>query len=100
MKKKYYLSFAFVLFCGVSGNTWAEGHTFTGGAGTIDDPYQIMTVDDLKAVGDYTAQSSVCFKLMNDIDLTGVVWNPIGSTIDNAFEGTFDGNGKVITGLK
>ena len=92
MKKKYYLSFAFVLFCGVSGNTWAEGHTLTGGAGTTDDPYQVVTVDDLKAVGDYTAQSSVCFKLMNDIDLTGVVWNPIGSTIDNAFEGTFDGN--------
>lgn len=100
MKKKYYLSFAFVLFCGVSGNTWAEGHTFTGGAGTTDDPYQVVTVDDLKAVGDYTAQSSVCFKLMNDIDLTGVVWNPIGSTIDNAFKGTFDGNGKVITGLE
>lgn len=41
---------------------------------------------------------SACFMLANDIDLTGVKWNSIG-TSSYSFYGTFDGDGKAITGL-
>ena len=36
--------------------------------------------------------------LMNDIDMTGAEWTPIG-TADNPFSGTFDGRGYTISGL-
>ena len=38
------------------------------------------------------------YLLVNDITLEGN-WTPIGATPTSAFTGTFDGNGKVITGL-
>ncbi|MBQ8585543.1 MAG: Ig-like domain-containing protein, partial [Butyricicoccus sp.] len=38
-------------------------------------------------------------KLMDDIDLTGKYWTPIGWDYDNPFEGEFDGNHKTITGM-
>ena len=37
------------------------------------------------------------FKLTKDINLNGERWTPIGAT--GKFEGTFDGNGKIISGL-
>lgn len=37
--------------------------------------------------------------LANNIDLTGKDWTPIGTSIGNSYTGTFDGNGKTITGL-
>lgn len=42
----------------------------------------------------------VTFKLVNDIDLSNYPWEPIGLTSESAFKGTFDGNGKTISGLK
>ena len=36
--------------------------------------------------------------LVNDIDMTAYIWMPIG-TPETPFQGTFDGNGKVITGV-
>ena len=38
-------------------------------------------------------------KLMNDIDLSGIEWAPIGTTT-NPFNMTFDGNNKTIKNLK
>lgn len=41
--------------------------------------------------------------LLSDIDLAGINWTPIGQTGSEAkaqFLGTFDGNGKTISGLK
>ena len=37
--------------------------------------------------------------LTNNIDLTGIDWTPIGKDDNKAYTGTFDGNGKTITGL-
>lgn len=37
--------------------------------------------------------------LVNDIDLSGSEWTPIGNSWTNAFCGTFDGNGKTISGM-
>ena len=39
------------------------------------------------------------FKLMNDIDLAGKGWTPIGLNDETAFKGVFDGNGYAIKGL-
>ena len=42
-------------------------------------------------------------KLVNDINLAGIVWNPVGQTggytAKTYFQGTFDGNGKTISNL-
>ena len=43
--------------------------------------------------------SGATFVLDNDIELSGE-WTPIGRTFSTAFNGTLDGNGKTITGLK
>ena len=37
--------------------------------------------------------------LTADIDLKGIDWTPIGKDDNKAYTGTFDGNGKTITGL-
>ncbi len=80
------------------------------GAGTSDDPYRIYTATDLKwitdRVNDGETLSGQFFRLENDIDLSaygenhddGKGWLPIGRD-GSAFQGSFDGNGKRITGL-
>ena len=47
------------------------------------------------AADSYTGKT---FVLMNDVDLNGFEWTPIGSSA-NPFQGTFDGNGKTIKNL-
>lgn len=63
------------------------------GTGTSADPYVIYNVNELKRV---TVNSTVYFKLMNDIDCGNDSWSPIG-TASSSFKGTFDGNGNTIT---
>jgi hypothetical protein len=82
--------------------------TFSGGSGTSNDPYQIVSAVDLNNIR--YVSGSVYFKLMNDIDLSQSVykstnqisvgvggyvygWEPI------PFEGYFDGGGHTISGL-
>ena len=61
---------------------------------------EIRTVADLQSV---TNNLGATYELMNDIDLSGVSFEPIGG-VDNwdadAFTGTFHGNGHKIVGLK
>lgn len=61
---------------------------------------EIRTVADLQSV---TNNLGATYELMNDIDLSGVSFEPIGS-VDrwgaDAFTGTFHGNGHKIVGLK
>lgn len=82
---------------------FAQGYKFPGGTGTANDPYQIKTAEDLNHVRDFLSNSSVCFKMMNDIDLAEFLgegsWAPIGNTPDNAFEGTFDGGNFTIKNM-
>ena len=82
---------------------------FAGGTGTADDPYQIATADDLREFAKLvngtdgnSADPGAHAKLMNNIDLNGSEenpWTPIGNSIDNPYEGTFNGDGHTISGL-
>ena len=79
------------------GNVYAAPvDTYSGeGAGTVEDPYQIATADQLDEVRDHIDSH---FVLTKDIDLSGFAadkgWEPIG-----AFHGSMDGNGHKIMNL-
>ena len=76
-----------------------------------DNKTVIKTVDDLlafsKAVnkGDYDKNKDAVVVLENDLDLTGVVWTPIGSVfnengdLEHCFSGKFYGNGHTISNI-
>ena len=76
-----------------------------------DNETVIKTVDDLlafsKAVnnGDYDKNKDAVVVLENDLDLTGVVWTPIGSVfnkkgeLEHYFSGKFYGNGHTISNI-
>ena len=80
-----------------------------GGLGSPESPYEISTADELKnfAIAVNGGEKSAHAVLMNNIDLSsvcgeslnsGTSWNPIG-IISQQYSGTFDGNGKTISGL-
>lgn len=76
--------------------------SFAGGQGTINNPYQIATAEQLDAVR-YNLKSN--FALVNDIDLSEYEnWIPIGGIKDvearDGFQGVFDGKGHTIKNLK
>ncbi len=85
--------------------------SFGGGDGTAANPYLIYTGAQLAYLAQQTNNGTTfegCyFKLMNNIDLAGLEWTPIGkgaltdatTAPDNCFKGIFDGNHKVIYNL-
>ncbi len=77
------------------------------GKGSYADPILISGVDELKTIGagaltvefgETKVSAPLHYAMTNDIDLTGVSWEPIGSTT-SPFLGVFDGNGFAIKGL-
>ncbi len=84
------------------------------GQGTADEPYKILTEEDLKAMRDAVNSGKATdneyakayYVLEDDIELTAA-WQPIGkdpnSSVGNTanfyFAGTFDGKGHKISGL-
>jgi hypothetical protein len=69
---------------------------FSGGTGEPDNPHLISTADELNSIGHNPRLMAAHFKLLNDIDLTGIDFHIIGSeTVP--FTGVFDGNGKKIS---
>lgn len=86
----------------------AQATSAPSGSGTASDPYQIVNAAQLAAfaaavdggstyAGEYVALGA-------DIDLSGIdSWNPIGDEAKdsaNIFQGTFDGQGYSISGLR
>ena len=70
--------------------------------------YEIYNANDLFAFARLVNVKGNTFsgktvKLMNDIDLSGKIWTPVGQTGGYSakayFQGTFDGNGRVISNL-
>lgn len=78
------------------------------GAGTADDPYLISSVQDLRTLNSAIVSSGQTykgdyFKMANDIDFAGVsnFWGISDqSNVNQAFEGTFDGDGHRIKNWK
>ena len=79
---------------------------FAGGHGTAEDPYQIANGAQLALMRDWVnngSASDAYFKLIDDITLNADINNPTNVStpigVGRAFTGTFDGNGKTISGL-
>lgn len=70
---------------------------YGGGQGTPEDPFLIRTPEHLMRLGDYPQDLTKCYKLMNDLDMSGVDFDGIGFGF--GFEGTFDGDGHTIGNL-
>ena len=68
------------------------------GSGTKADPYLIYSGADLAYLAQNAIGTSKYASLMNNIDLAGISWSPIG-TKDSPFKGIFDGNGYTIKNL-
>ncbi|RNB85849.1 tandem-95 repeat protein [Brevibacillus fluminis] len=67
------------------------------GDGSKENPFMIMTADDMDQMRN---NLTAAYKLGADIDLSGFDnWEPIGVN-QSRFNGSLDGNGKQITGLK
>ena len=86
------------------------------GSGTEADPYQIKTLDDLVLLSQRVNSDSnrhwgsatnphtktyegKHFALLDDINMTGYRFDPIGHNYQQRFAGTFDGGGHVLKGL-
>ncbi|QTH43706.1 S-layer homology domain-containing protein [Cohnella sp. LGH] len=63
-----------------------------------DYPHRITTAMQLAAIGTAPYELSDSYELMNDLDLTGLNWDPIGDGVQ-PFAGTFEGNRHVIRNL-
>lgn len=107
---------AALLLCCFYQQSWAKDGNFGGGDGSSSNPYLIEDAADLGAFRDKVnaGNTSICGKLTADIDLSTVCgesigsWEPIGVirngsganlTSLSEFTGTFNGNGKSISGL-
>ncbi|MBS4219173.1 InlB B-repeat-containing protein [Bacillus sp. FJAT-49711] len=67
------------------------------GEGKKENPYIITTAEELNSVRN---NLNAHYQLGNDIDISGYAnWQPIGDGI-HQFDGSFNGAGHVITGLK
>ena len=69
------------------------------GNGTIEDPWQIGTAEDIELVGKMSLIWDGHFVLTCDIDLSGFSVKRIGYDASNCFVGSFDGGGHVIRNL-
>ncbi|MHC4676992.1 MAG: hypothetical protein ACYTBZ_31300, partial [Planctomycetota bacterium] len=70
--------------------------TFSGGTGEPNDPYLISTAAELNSISYNPRLMKAHFKLIDDIDLTGVNFYIIGSR-DYPYSGVFDGNDHTIS---
>ena len=95
--------------------TWGDGTSLSlGGSGIgtiyIDDVEEsyyhkfIGSAENLIAFAESVNQKNNSWKneaviLVNDIDLSGIDWEPVGQTGSTQFGGTFDGQGHTISNL-
>jgi len=76
-------------------------YTYGGGSGSESSPLRIETAEHLDEMSEYADTWSRCFKVVNDINLSGYVFgvdDRIG-TDTIPFTGVFDGNGQTISNL-
>ena len=91
MKKRKFLGFlATALLCVLFTALSVQAETTLKGEGTSDDPYLISNAADFDQLK--SGNDGKVFKLTSDITLSS--WESV------EFNGTFDGNSKIISGLK
>jgi hypothetical protein len=93
---------------------WERTARYGGGTGEPNDPYLIYTAEQMNAIGAEPNDWGKCFRLMNDIDLSGFdgkdgrpMFHIIAPDIDpasiyyqgTAFTGVFDGGGHKLSHL-
>ena len=64
--------------------------------------YTVTSAEGLKNIAKLVNEEwnlNIDITLTSDIDLSGIDWTPIGIDYNHRYAGTFDGNGKTITGL-
>ena len=81
--------------CLLNVSVWGQ---FSGGSGTLGDPYLISDPNDMQAIGLDSNHWDKHFKLTADLDLTDVAITPIGN-LSTPFTGTFDGSGHTLANL-
>lgn len=88
-------------------------YSFSGGKGTVRDPFQIASAQDLLDLSEMvnTTNESHHYRLTADIDMAGHLWTPIGRRLHDGsvptsdfhknrmFRGTLNGGGHVIKNL-
>ena len=114
MKKNILLSIflAFAMFCGAQVPCWdgTVAESYNGGDGTMENPYQIATPQQLALLAQQTNDGTggnACYILTEDICLNGegdnINWTPMGYRINGtqyaAFTGVFDGNDHTVSNL-
>ncbi|MEI7502694.1 MAG: T9SS type A sorting domain-containing protein [Paludibacter sp.] len=111
MKKIITLLFSALLAVSAFATAWdgTAAAAFAGGTGTVGDPYQIATAEQLaylasQANATQTANvntSGIYYKLTADIDLNGPTksWTPIGTSTTTAFAGIFDGDNHLVSNI-
>lgn len=75
----------------------SENGLWSSGTGTTSDPFIIKTATDFKNIFVDSLYLDSNFKFANDIDFTGVSYEP--SNAAGSFRGTIDGNGYAIYNL-
>ncbi len=86
---------------------WADGGGESGAAedlgynyDTTTKTYTVYNADGLLAWNEAAQKDqSINCTLSADINMAGKEWTRIGTDENNSYNGTFDGNGKTITGL-
>ncbi len=71
---------------------------FSGGTGEPNDPYRVSTGAELNRIGHNPRLMECHFKMVGDLDLTGIRFYPIGD-YDYPYGGAFDGHGHTISHL-
>ena len=81
----------------------STGAGFTDGNGTEADPYIITTARQLAGLSYLASTGGIktykYYKLGGDINLLDHYWTPIGIDYNHHFNGSFDGDGYVISGM-
>ena len=105
-KLEEYISADTKIIDSTTGNGWAVVPktyvTELEGEGTVEKPYLIKNVHELKWFRDQVnsgrTYSGKYIQLTDSVDLNNEEWTPIGTSSNN-FQGIFDGNEKTISNL-
>ena len=87
--------------------SWTDGGGESGAAEDLgysiqnDGSYTVYNANGLMNVAELVngGKTDINITLDKNIDLTGKVWTPIGTSFRNSYTGTLDGGGHSITGL-